>query len=413
MEDNAGNYAKALDLYKTALDYFSTHLKYEKNPKAREAITAKFKEYLERAEYLKGVVNGQTPESATGPAGAQKAKPDGKADDDAAKLKGALSSAILTERPNVKWSDVAGLDAAKDALKEAVILPVKFPQFFTGKRKPWAGILLYGPPGTGKSYLAKAVATEAESTFFAVSSSDLVSKWLGESEKLVNQLFTMARENAPSIVFIDEIDALCSARGDNESEAARRIKTEFLVQMQGVGTGNGDKRVLVLGATNLPYALDQAIRRRFDKRIYIPLPEPPARASMFKIHLGDTPNTLTAADFDTLGARTEGFSGSDIAVVVKDVLMEPVRKAQDATHFRPVRGPNGEEQLEPCSPGDPGATAVTLVELAEKGLAEKVATPKISMRDFEKALTRARPTVSKKDLEVQENFTKEFGEEGS
>ena len=126
-----------------------------------------------------------------------------------------------TERPNVKWDDVAGLEAAKEALKEAVILPVKFPQFFTGKRKPWSGILLYGPPGTGKSYLAKAVATEAASTFFSISSSDLVSKWLGESEKLVNQLFTMARESAPSIVFIDEIDALCSSRGDGESEAAR------------------------------------------------------------------------------------------------------------------------------------------------------------------------------------------------
>jgi vacuolar protein-sorting-associated protein 4 len=108
--------------------------------------------------------------------------------------------------------------------------------------------------------------------------------------------------------------------------------------MQGVGTGNaGEKRVLVLGATNLPYALDQAIRRRFDKRIYIPLPEAPARASMFKIHLGDTPNSLTAADFEALGARTDGFSGSDIAVVVKDVLMEPVRKAQDAKRARGAR----------------------------------------------------------------------------
>ena len=145
----------------------------------------------------------------------------------AAKMQGALGGAIVTEKPNVSWDDVAGLDAAKDALKEAVILPVKFPQFFTGKRKAWSGFLLYGPPGTGKSYLAKAVATEADSTFFSISSSDLVSKWMGESEKLVNQLFAMAREQSPSIIFIDEIDAVEGARGEGgESEASRRVHAD-------------------------------------------------------------------------------------------------------------------------------------------------------------------------------------------
>merc|ERR1712183_1029307 len=154
--------------------------------------------------------------------------------------------------------------------------------------KPWKGILLYGPPGTGKSYLAKAVATEANSTFFSVSSADLVSKWLGESERLVRSLFDIARQNKPSIIFIDELDSLCSSRSDNESEAARRIKTEFLVQMNGVGVDNDG--VLVLGATNIPWVLDSAIRRRFEKRIYIDLPEEHARTAMFKLNLGSTPN---------------------------------------------------------------------------------------------------------------------------
>lgn len=190
-------------------------------------------------------------------------------DDDTKKLRGALSSAILSEVPNVKWEDVAGLESAKDALKEAVILPVKFPHLFVGKRTPWRGILMYGPPGTGKSYIAKAVATEAKATFFSVSSSDLVSKWMGESERLVKQLFAMAREARPSIVFIDEVDSLCGSRGEGESEASRRIKTEFLVQMQGVGTD--DNGILVLGATNLPWALDMAIKRRFEKVGVTPL----------------------------------------------------------------------------------------------------------------------------------------------
>jgi vacuolar protein-sorting-associated protein 4 len=329
-------------------------------------------------------------------------------------LRSSLGDAILSEKPDVKWDDVAGLEGAKDALNEAVILPVKFPQFFTGKRKPWSGILLYGPPGTGKSYLAKAVATEAESTFFSVSSSDLVSKWMGESEKLVSSLFALARERAPSIIFIDEIDALCSARGEGESEAARRIKTEFLVQMQGVGHGGGGAdapRVLLLGATNLPYSLDQAFRRRFDKRIYIPLPEAPARAAMFKIHLGDTPHALTQADYDALGAATEGFSGSDVAVVVKDVLMQPVRKTQDAMYFK-EKMKDGSTVLEPCAPDAPAAFPATLASLAAAGRAAQVQPPDITMRDFQMVLARARPTVSAKDLEDYTRFTKEFGEEG-
>ena len=185
--------------------------------------------------------------------------------------------------------------------------------------------------------MAKAVATEANnSTFFSVSSSDLVSKWLGESEKLVKNLFQLAREHKPSIIFIDEVDSLCSSRSDNESESARRIKTEFLVQMQGVGNDNDG--ILVLGATNIPWVLDAAIRRRFEKRIYIPLPEAHARSSMFKLNMGTTRACLSEDHYRQLGSdeRTDGYSGADISLVVRDALMQPVRQVQNATHFKMV-----------------------------------------------------------------------------
>ena len=209
-----------------------------------------------------------------------------------------------------------------------------------------------------------------------------------------------------------QIDSLCGARGDaGESEAARRIKTEILVQMQGVSSSGG--QVLVLAATNTPYSLDQAVRRRFDKRIYIPLPDEPARAHMFKVHLGDTPHSLSERDFVALAERTEGFSGSDIAVMVKDVLFEPVRKTQEATHFKAVAGPTpGQTCYEPCSAGDPAAFPATLISLADAGHSAAVMPPKITRADFDRVLMRARPTVSASDLDVHIKFTKEFGEKG-
>merc|ERR1712183_179899 len=342
---------------------------------------------------------------------------DGDSDEDdpeKKKMQTKLGDAILVEKPNIKWSDVAGLEAAKENLKEAVILPIKFPHLFTGKRQPWRGILLFGPPGTGKSYLAKAVATEANnSTFFSVSSSDLVSKWLGESERLVKTLFEMAREQKPSIIFIDEVDSLCGSRSDNESESARRIKTEFLVQMQGVG--NDTDGILVLGATNIPWQLDAAIRRRFEKRIYIDLPEANARSHMFKLNLGNPPHMLTEQDIRDLGARTEGYSGADIAIVVRDALMQPVRKVQTATHFKKVSGPTRDDPntivhdlLEPCSPGERGAVEMTWVNVP----GEKLKEPLVSYQDMLRSLATQNPTVNADDIKKLEDFRNDFGQDG-
>uniref|UniRef100_A0A6T6LZ62 AAA+ ATPase domain-containing protein n=1 Tax=Rhodosorus marinus TaxID=101924 RepID=A0A6T6LZ62_9RHOD len=328
------------------------------------------------------------------------------------KYRKALASAIVQEKPNVKWDDVAGLEGAKSALKEAVILPIKFPELFTGKREPWRGILLYGPPGTGKSFLAKAVATEADSQFFSVSSADLISKWQGESEKLVRELFKMARENKPSIIFIDEIDSLASSRSDQESESARRVKTEFLIQMQGVGNDSGG--VLVLGATNIPWGLDSAIRRRFEKRVYIPLPDERARGRMFEVHLGPTLHSLTSQDFIELGKKSDGYSGSDINNVVRDAIMQPVRTLQNAQFFTAemVTDEKTGEQVEkwkPCSPGEPNAVQKTLHDVPSG----RLVVPGITRFDFDKALMSVRPSVSDEDIALHIKFTEDFGQEGN
>ena len=227
---------------------------------------------------------------------------------------------IVVQGDEVHWDDVAGLEIAKKALKEAVVYPFLRPDLFMGLREPARGMLLFGPPGTGKTMLARAVATESRSTFFAISASSLTSKWLGESEKLVRALFSLAKALAPSIIFVDEIDSLLSSRGgSSEHESTRRIKTEFLIQWSDLqkaaaGKVQSDKekqegdatRVLVLAATNLPWAIDEAARRRFVRRQYIPLPEPHVRAEQLRTLLGHQKHNLEEDDIKVLVQLTDG-----------------------------------------------------------------------------------------------------------
>eukprot|EP01062_Namystynia_karyoxenos_P026000 TRINITY_DN20346_c0_g1_i1.p1 TRINITY_DN20346_c0_g1~~TRINITY_DN20346_c0_g1_i1.p1 ORF type:complete len:708 (+),score=135.17 TRINITY_DN20346_c0_g1_i1:111-2234(+) len=232
---------------------------------------------------------------------------------------------ILDSSPNVQWEDIAALDEAKRLLNEAVVLPLIIPEFFTGLRTPWKGVLLFGPPGTGKTLLAKAVATCANTTFFNITASSLLSKWHGESEKMVRCLFQLARKHAPSTIFFDEIDALMMKRGGgNEHESSRRLKSELLSQIDGI-TCDGKSRIMVLATSNKPWDLDEAIRRRLEKRIYIPLPEREARAELFRINLKEITVDRDVRN-DDLAARTEGYSGADIHQVCRDASMAPIRR---------------------------------------------------------------------------------------
>ncbi|KAK4136222.1 AAA-domain-containing protein [Trichocladium antarcticum] len=298
---------------------------------------------------------------------------------------------IIVQGDEVHWSDIAGLEIAKNALRETVVYPFLRPDLFMGLREPARGMLLFGPPGTGKTMLARAVATESKSTFFSISASSLTSKYLGESEKLVRALFALAKVLAPSIIFVDEIDSLLSQRsGSGEHEATRRIKTEFLIQwsdLQRAAAGRevaekdrdrGDaNRVLVLAATNLPWAIDEAARRRFVRRQYIPLPETETRAVQLRTLLKSQKHTLTDADIDTLVGLTDGFSGSDITALAKDAAMGPLRSL-------------GEALLQ-----------MTMDDIRP-----------IELADFVASLVTIRPSVSKTGLKEYEDWAREFGERG-
>uniref|UniRef100_A0A7S2WMC1 microtubule-severing ATPase n=1 Tax=Rhizochromulina marina TaxID=1034831 RepID=A0A7S2WMC1_9STRA len=266
-------------------------------------------------------------------------------------LEKAVLDEMLVDISGVKWDDIAGVQEAKRTLQEAVILPYQRPDLFGGLRAPPKGVLLFGPPGTGKTLLAKAVASESGFHFFSVSASSLTSKWVGEGEKIVRTLFSLAREMQPAVVFIDEVDSVLSRRGGSEHEASRRLKTEFMVQLDGAaagGAGQEQEKILVMGATNLPHELDDAVLRRLPRRVYVPLPDAEARAALLdRLFPTNRSNSsvavsLSTADRREIVRRTEGYSCSDIKALCQEAAMAPIRDVPDlsrvsANSIRSVR----------------------------------------------------------------------------
>ncbi|XP_077533721.1 fidgetin-like protein 1 isoform X2 [Haemaphysalis longicornis] len=241
-----------------------------------------------------------------------------------AKLVELVKSEIMDHGPGVDWDDIAGLEFAKQSVKEMVVWPMLRPDIFTGIRQPPKGLLLFGPPGTGKTLIGKCIASQAGATFFSISASSLTSKWVGEGEKMVRALFAVARSCQPAVVFIDEIDSLLSQRSESEHESSRRIKTEFLVQLDGAST-KGDERLLIVGATNRPKELDEAARRRLSKRLYIPLPEKASRRQMVCRLLSQVEHCLSEEDIDAVAARTRGYSGADMTHLCREAALGPIR----------------------------------------------------------------------------------------
>lgn len=287
-----------------------------------------------------------------------------------------IENEVIDSGVPVTFEDIAGLGFAKKTVEELVIWPMKRPDMFKGLTAVPKGLLLFGPPGTGKTLIGKAIAHQSGATFFNISASSLTSKWVGEGEKMVRTLFAVASVRQPAVIFIDEIDSLLTQRTDGEQESTRRIKTEFLVQLDGAGT-SGEELVLVVGATNRPQELDEAARRRFTKRLYIPLPEKAARSHLVKHLLRNSDHSLEEKDFAEITRRTQGYSGADIHTMTKEAAMGPLRRRM-----------------------------ASISDISELDNSE--ALP-ITMKDFEDALAAVRSSVATKELADYIEWNSSFG----
>ncbi|KAJ9588347.1 hypothetical protein L9F63_018273 [Diploptera punctata] len=289
-----------------------------------------------------------------------------------------IKNEIMEIGTSITWDDIAGLEFAKATIQEVVVWPLLRPDLFTGLRRPPRGILLFGPPGTGKTLIGKCIASQSHSTFFSISASSLTSKWIGDGEKMVRALFAVARCHQPAVVFIDEIDSLLTQRSDTEHESSRRIKTEFLVQLDGVGTGEED-RILVIGATNRPQELDEAARRRLVKKLYIPLPELQARRQII-LHLMSAENhCLSEEEVEEISLLTDGYSGADMKNLCQESSLGPIRSLGfvDIQNIHP-------DEVRP-----------------------------VTVDDFKSALNRVRATVSPSDLDSYVAWDKMYGSGGA
>ena len=255
-----------------------------------------------------------------------------------------ILSEIMVSNPGVKFSDIIGMKELKQMINEIIIIPTIRPDLFKGILKPQRGILLFGPPGTGKTMIAKAIASECSSTFFNISASSLTSKYIGESEKTVRSLFKIAYEKSPSIIFIDEIDSILSKRSENDNDASKRLKTEFLIQFDGLGS-KSDSKLLVIAATNRPMDLDDALLRRLPKRVYCHPLDENGRFDFIKKLINLVDHNLNDNEIKYIAKKTHGYSNGDLQELCREAAYEPVRelKGYEILNIKKFRDVNFED----------------------------------------------------------------------
>lgn len=293
-----------------------------------------------------------------------------------AKSPEAVESMVISEKPTTSWDDIGGLKDVKSEVREAITLPMieGKPAFVESPRT----ILLYGPPGTGKTLLAKAASNTLDANFFEAKTSALLSKYFGESSKIIEALFRRAKEDEPSIIFMDEFDSVMVSRDSDVNESTRRVISQLLMEIEGFSSGGGDKTILI-AATNKPWDLDDAMISRFQRKIHVPLPDKGAREEIFGIHLkGAELDGITARE---LAGRSEGYSGRDVSNVCREAIMTMVREE------------------------NPGLEDLSVKQIEKY----KMNYRSLTNEDFEKAFSKVKRTVNEKTLRRYDEWGEEMG----
>ncbi|MEM2741766.1 MAG: ATP-binding protein [Nitrososphaeria archaeon] len=360
--DSEGKLELAISKYLQAFDLLMSLIRYTDNKRLKEFYADRAEQYLSRAYELQSAIKKPR----------LKVSAEQRLSEDE-ELQSKILSMIIPEKPNVSWKDIAGLHNAKQAIEDAIILPMRYPELFKGM-PTWKGILLFGPPGCGKTLLAKAAAAECNATFFNVSAADIMVKWVGDSEQRIKALFETAKKNQPSIIFLDEIDALGVERTGEESAVSTRVLSQMLQMMDGI-LSKPEDRIVVLGATNRPWNIDSALLRRFDKRILVPLPDFHARREIFEVTISKMPNFKLADDVDLneLAKLTEGFSGDDI------------KKLCMAAWYIPIH------------------------ELKQHNMLGVGTLRPVTRKDFLEALQTRKSSVSPDEVRLNEEWNKKYG----
>ncbi|XP_063440976.1 vacuolar protein sorting-associated protein 4B-like isoform X3 [Mytilus trossulus] len=397
--------AEALDLYKKEIQHLIEEIKDESMvTEVKNKLKRQCSIYLSEAEILQKELNDENGDGE---------KEENEEDTACKESEDHLVERLVNdmsecETPDITMKDVCGCQDVKDKLTESIILPIKFPHLFQGKRRPmWAGILLYGAPGSGKTMIVKALAGEnPDVSFLRIVCSDLVSKFLEHQEKMVQYLFKRAEnQSRPCILFLDDFEQLFEYE-ESENDRIPRIRSELLYQIDHCA-----ENVHIVAGTYKPWMIQSTFLKRLCKRVLVSLPDHEARRQVFMKNMKPIKNDVKDEDYAIFADKTEGYTGADISIIVRDASMAPIRKIQNASHFKKVQGPSltdpdvvVDDLLTPCASQDSMAIEMSWEDVSE----DKLSEPTVTTDDVLKSLNGTKPSIDEEYLKNLNDFVQSW-----